>query len=45
MCIAMEGGAHVAPQAGVTFSVRERAARVHVWLKATFNVEVPNAES
>ena len=45
MYLAMEGGAHVAPQAGVTFSVRERAARVHVWLKATFNVEVQNAES
>merc|ERR1719424_1786346 len=45
MYVAMEGGAHVAPQSGVSFAVRERAARVHVWLKATFNVEVPNAES
>ena len=45
MYLAMEGGAHVAPQSGVSFAVRERAARVHVWLKATFNVEVPHAKS
>ena len=45
MYVAMEGGAHVAPSAGVSFSIRERAQRVHVWLKATFNVEIQNAES
>mmetsp|Transcript_21661 Transcript_21661/g.44275 ORF Transcript_21661/g.44275 Transcript_21661/m.44275 type:complete len:703 (+) Transcript_21661:114-2222(+) len=44
MYVTMEGGAHVAPQAGVSFDVREKGPRVHVWLKASFNVEVPNAE-
>lgn len=44
MYVVMEGGAHVAPNAGVSFQLRERASRVHVWLKETFNVQLQGAE-
>lgn len=45
MYVAMEGGAHVAPSAGVSFAIRERAQRVQVWLKATFNIDTRSTDS